>query len=117
MTYDKVNGSLSLMGQVLANRSDGTQVMMCPWSIADGGYFYFKTQFGMTVARDLKYKGMGLSFKPTSASASYKIDSFILVDFSGEPSNNTYQGPSSILSFGRYGYGLRSLSYLVKISQ
>lgn len=117
MTYDKVNGSLSLMGQVLANRSDGTQVMMCPWSIADGGYFYFTTQFGMTVARDLKYKGMVLSFKPTSASASYKIDSFILVDFSGEPSNNTYQGPSSILSFGRYGYGLRSLSYLVKISQ
>ena len=106
--YSQARGTLSLVYQDLGNyKINGTtyDVRLCPWSIADGGYFTWSSGVGM----DLKpVSGSNMLFKfVDNGKWSYAVDSFIFVTFS----NGNYD--SSGLS---YTPRLRYTSYLQKIN-
>lgn len=94
LTYDKATGALSLNTQHLLD-VDGNQLWLCPWKVLDGsGTFTWATDAGMIISRDISQQGTVLTFEPNDY-AGLTPDSFILVFFSGSPSNSTFIGTAS----------------------
>lgn len=96
LTYDKAAGTLSLNTQQLLD-VDGNQLWLCPWNAFDSGTFTWATSAGMVISRDISEKGTVLTFE-TNDYAGLTTDSFILVFFSGAPSNSTYLGTAKGMS-------------------
>ena len=90
LTYDKTSGTLSLNTQHLIDVGDN-QVWLCGWNAFGEGYFTWSTDAGMIVSRDTNEAGTVLKFEPNDY-VGLTTDSFILVLFSGSPSNDTYKG-------------------------
>ena len=90
LTYDKTSGSLSLNTQHLIDVGDN-QVWLCGWNAFGEGYLTWSTDAGMIVSRDTNEAGTVLKFEPNDY-VGLTTDSFILVLFSGSPSNDTYKG-------------------------
>lgn len=90
LTYDKTSGTLSLNTQHLIDVGDN-QVWLCGWNAFGEGYLTWSTDAGMIVSRDTNEAGTVLKFEPNDY-AGLTTDSFILVLFSGSPSNDTYVG-------------------------
>lgn len=114
LKYNKMNGTLDLCTQSVG--TDGSNlVYLCAWSLADGGYFTWSTDAGMTLSRDLSKEGTVLSFA-NNGGYNLNIDSFILILFSGEPSNDTYIGVEKNKSWFVNGdYRLPYMKTLTKI--
>lgn len=94
LTYDKATGALNLNTQHLLD-VDGNQLWLCPWKVLDGsGTFTWATDAGMIISRDISQQGTVLTFEPNDY-AGLTPDSFILVFFSGSPSNSTFKGTAS----------------------
>lgn len=93
LTYDKAAGTLNLNTQHLLD-VDGNQLWLCPWNAFDSGSFTWATSAGMVISRDISKQGTVLTFE-TNDYAGLTTDSFILVFFSGAPSNSTYQGTAN----------------------
>lgn len=93
LTYDKTSGTLSLNTQHLIDMGDN-QVWLCGWNaFGEKGTFTWSTDAGMIVSRDTNEAGTVLKFEPNDY-AWLTTDSFILVLFSGSPSNDTFVGPA-----------------------
>ncbi len=93
LTYDKTSGTLSLNTQHLIDMGDN-QVWLCGWNaFGEEGTFTWSTDAGMIVSRDTNEAGTVLKFEPNDY-AWLTTDSFILVLFSGSPSNDTFVGPA-----------------------
>ena len=92
LTYDKTSGTLSLNTQHLIDMGD-KQVWLCGWNAFGEGYLTWSTDAGMIVSRDTNEAGTVLKFEPNDY-AWLTTDSFILVLFSGSPSNDTFVGPA-----------------------
>lgn len=90
LTYDKTSGTLSLNTQHLIDMGDN-QVWLCGWNAFGEGYLTWSTDAGMIVSRDTNEAGTVLKFEPNDY-VGLTTDSFILVLFSGSPSNDTYKG-------------------------
>lgn len=90
LTYDKTSGTLSLNTQHLIDMGD-KQVWLCGWNAFGEGYLTWSTDAGMIVSRDTNEAGTVLKFEPNDYGG-LTTDSFILVLFSGSPSNDTYVG-------------------------
>ncbi len=90
LTYDKAAGTLSLNTQQLLD-VNGNQLWLCPWNAFESGTFTWATSAGMVISRDISKQGTVLTFEPNDY-AGLTADSFILVFFSGAPSNSTYMG-------------------------
>ena len=90
LTYDKTSGTLSLNTQHLIDMGD-KQVWLCGWNAFGEGYLTWSTDAGMIVSRDTNEAGTVLKFEPNDY-VGLTTDSFILVLFSGSPSNDTYVG-------------------------
>ena len=90
LTYDKTSGTLSLNTQHLIDVGD-YQVWLCGWNAFGEGYLTWSTDAGMIVSRDTNEAGTVLKFEPNDYGG-LTTDSFILVLFSGSPSNDTYVG-------------------------
>lgn len=90
LTYDKTSGTLSLNTQHLIDVGDN-QVWLCGWNAFGEGYLTWSTDAGMIVSRDTNEAGTVLKFEPNDY-VGLTTDSFILVLFSGSPSNDTYVG-------------------------
>lgn len=90
LTYDKTSGTLSLNTQHLIDVGD-YQVWLCGWNAFGEGYLTWSTDAGMIVSRDTNEAGTVLKFEPNDY-VGLTTDSFILVLFSGSPSNDTYVG-------------------------
>lgn len=90
LTYDKTSGTLSLNTQHLIDMGD-KQVWLCGWNAFGEGYLTWSTDAGMIVSRDTNEAGTVLKFKPNDY-VGLTTDSFILVLFSGSPSNDTFVG-------------------------
>lgn len=90
LTYDKTSGTLSLNTQHLIDMGDN-QVWLCGWNAFGEGYLTWSTDAGMIVSRDINEAGTVLKFEPNDY-VGLTTDSFILVLFSGSPSNDTYKG-------------------------
>lgn len=90
LTYDKTSGTLSLNTQHLIDVGD-YQVWLCGWNAFGEGYLTWSTDAGMIVSRDTNEAGTVLKFEPNDY-VGLTTDSFILVLFSGSPSNDTYKG-------------------------
>lgn len=90
LTYDKTSGTLSLNTQHLIDMGD-YQVWLCGWNAFGEGYFTWSTDAGMIVSRDTNEAGTVLKFEPNDY-VGLTTDSFILVLFSGSPSNDTFVG-------------------------
>lgn len=90
LTYDKASGTLSLNTQHLIDMGD-KQVWLCGWNAFGEGYFTWSTDAGMIVSRDTNEAGTVLKFEPNDY-VGLTTDSFILVLFSGSPSNDTFVG-------------------------
>lgn len=90
LTYDKTSGTLSLNTQHLIDMGD-KQVWLCGWNAFGEGYLTWSTDAGMIVSRDTNEAGTVLKFEPNDY-VGLTTDSFILVLFSGSPSNDTYKG-------------------------
>lgn len=90
LTYDKTSGTLSLNTQHLIDVGDN-QVWLCGWNAFGEGYLTWSTDAGMIVSRDTNEAGTVLKFEPNDY-VRLTTDSFILVLFSGSPSNDTYKG-------------------------
>lgn len=90
LTYDKTSGTLSLNTQHLIDVGDN-QVWLCGWNAFGEGYFTWSTDAGMIVSRDTNEAGTVLKFEPNDY-VGLTTDSFILVLFSGSPSNDTFVG-------------------------
>mgnify|MGYP002558973229 FL=1 len=90
LTYDKTSGTLSLNTQHLIDMGD-KQVWLCGWNAFGEGYFTWSTDAGMIVSRDTNEAGTVLKFEPNDY-VGLTTDSFILVLFSGSPSNDTFVG-------------------------
>lgn len=90
LTYDKTSGTLSLNTQHLIDMGDN-QVWLCGWNAFGEGYFTWSTDAGMIVSRDTNEAGTVLKFEPNDY-VGLTTDSFILVLFSGSPSNDTFVG-------------------------
>lgn len=90
LTYDKASGTLSLNTQHLIDVGD-KQVWLCGWNAFGEGYFTWSTDAGMIVSRDTNEAGTVLKFEPNDY-VGLTTDSFILVLFSGSPSNDTFVG-------------------------
>lgn len=90
LTYDKTSGTLSLNTQHLIDVGD-KQVWLCGWNAFGEGYFTWSTDAGMIVSRDTNEAGTVLKFEPNDY-VGLTTDSFILVLFSGSPSNDTFVG-------------------------
>ena len=90
LTYDKTSGTLSLNTQHLIDVGD-KQVWLCGWNAFGEGYLTWSTDAGMIVSRDTNESGTVLKFEPNDY-VGLTTDSFILVLFSGSPSNDTYVG-------------------------
>ena len=90
LTYDKTSGTLSLNTQHLIDVGDN-QVWLCGWNAFGEGYLTWSTDAGMIVSRDTNEAGTVLKFEPHDY-VGLTTDSFILVLFSGSPSNDTYKG-------------------------
>lgn len=114
LNYDKASGTLFWPAQqVGTDPESGNRIYSLAWSLANGGYFYFSLAYGLTLSHDLSQTDgfwLGLS----DETSPYGIDSFILCEFSGTPSNSTYVGTSKNIVFGTGSYGLRYASYLEK---
>lgn len=97
LTYDKALGTLNLKTQHLFD-VNGYQLWLCPWRVLDGsGTFTWATDAGMVLSRDISKTGTVLTFAANDY-AGLTPDSFILVLFSGTPSNSTYKGTASGMS-------------------
>ncbi len=96
LTYDKAAGTLSLNTQQLLD-VNGNQLWLCPWNAFDSGTFTWATSAGMVISRDISKQGTVLTFE-TNDYAGLTTDSFILVFFSGAPSNSTYLGTAKGMS-------------------
>lgn len=93
LTYDKTSGTLSLNTQHLIDVGD-YQVWLCAWNaFGEKGPLTWSTDAGMIVSRDTNEAGTVLKFEPNDY-AWLTTDSFILVLFSGSPSNDTFVGPA-----------------------
>ena len=90
LTYDKTSGTLSLNTQHLIDMGDN-QVWLCGWNAFGEGYLTWSTDAGMIVSRDTNEAGTVLKFEPNDY-VGLTTDSFILVLFSGSPSNDTFVG-------------------------
>ena len=90
LTYDKTSGTLSLNTQHLIDMGD-KQVWLCGWNAFGEGYLTWSTDAGMIVSRDTNEAGTVLKFEPNDY-VGLTTDSFILVLFSGSPSNDTFVG-------------------------
>ena len=90
LTYDKTSGTLSLNTQHLIDMGD-KQVWLCGWNAFGEGYLTWSTDAGMIVSRDTNEAGPVLKFEPNDY-VGLTTDSFILVLFSGSPSNDTFVG-------------------------
>ena len=90
LTYDKTSGTLSLNTQHLIDMGD-KQVWLCGWNAFGEGYLTWSTDAGMIVSRDTNEEGTVLKFEPNDY-VGLPTDSFILVLFSGSPSNDTFVG-------------------------
>lgn len=90
LTYDKTSGTLSLNTQHLIDMGD-YQVWLCGWNAFGEGYLTWSTDAGMIVSRDTNEEGTVLKFEPNDY-VGLTTDSFILVLFSGSPSNDTFVG-------------------------
>ena len=90
LTYDKTSGTLSLNTQHLIDMGD-KQVWLCGWNAFGEGYLTWSTDAGMIVSRDTNEEGTVLKFEPNDY-VGLTTDSFILVLFSGSPSNDTFVG-------------------------
>lgn len=90
LTYDKTSGTLSLNTQHLIDMGD-KQVWLCGWNAFGEGYLTWSTDAGMIVSRDTNETGTVLKFEPNDY-VGLTTDSFILVLFSGSPSNDTFVG-------------------------
>lgn len=90
LTYDKTSGTLSLNTQHLIDMGD-KQVWLCGWNAFGEGYLTWSTNAGMIVSRDTNEAGTVLKFEPNDY-VGLTTDSFILVLFSGSPSNDTFVG-------------------------
>ncbi len=90
LTYDKAAGTLSLNTQQLLD-VDGNQLWLCGWNAFGEGYYTWSTDAGMVISRDISKQGTVLTFEPNDY-AGLTTDSFILVFFSGAPSNSTILG-------------------------
>lgn len=90
LTYDKAAGTLNLNTQHLIDVGDN-QVWLCGWNAFGEGYLTWSTDAGMIVSRDTNEAGTVLKFEPNDY-VGLTTDSFILVLFSGSPSNDTYKG-------------------------
>lgn len=90
LTYDKTSGTLSLNTQHLIDMGD-KQVWLCGWNAFGEGYLTWSTDAGMIVSRDTNEAGTVLKFEPNDY-VRLTTDSFILVLFSGSPSNDTFVG-------------------------
>ena len=90
LTYDKTSGTLSLNTQHLIDVGDN-QVWLCGWNAFGEGNLTWSTDAGMIVSRDTNEAGTVLKFEPNDY-VGLTTDSFILVLFSGSPSNDTYKG-------------------------
>ena len=90
LTYDKTSGTLSLNTQHLIDMGD-KQVWLCGWNAFGEGYLTWSTDAGMIVSRDTNEAGTVLKFEPNDY-VGQTTDSFILVLFSGSPSNDTFVG-------------------------
>ena len=90
LTYDKTSGTLSLNTQHLIDVGDN-QVWLCGWNAFGEGYLTWSTDAGMIVSRDTNEAGTVLKFEPNDY-VGLTTDSFILVLFSGSPSNDTFVG-------------------------
>lgn len=90
LTYDKASGTLSLNTQHLIDMGD-KQVWLCGWNAFGEGYLTWSTDAGMIVSRDTNEAGTVLKFEPNDY-VGLTTDSFILVLFSGSPSNDTFVG-------------------------
>lgn len=90
LTYDKTSGTLSLNSQHLIDMGD-KQVWLCGWNAFGEGYLTWSTDAGMIVSRDTNEAGTVLKFEPNDY-VGLTTDSFILVLFSGSPSNDTFVG-------------------------
>ena len=96
LTYDKASGTLNLNTQHLVDVGD-YQLWLCGWNAFGEGYFTWSTDAGMVVSRDTDETGTVLKLEPNDY-AGLTTDSFILVLFSGTPSNNTYVGSAKGIS-------------------
>ena len=67
------------------------QVWLCGWNAFGEGYLTWSTDAGMIVSRDTNEAGTVLKFEPNDY-VGLTTDSFILVLFSGSPSNDTFVG-------------------------
>lgn len=90
LTYDKTSGTLGLNTQHLIDMGD-KQVWLCGWNAFGEGYLTWSTDAGMIVSRDTNEAGTVLKFEPNDY-VGLTTDSFILVLFSGSPSNDTFVG-------------------------
>ena len=90
LTYDKTSGTLSLNTQHLIDMGD-KQVWLCGWNAFGEGYLTWSTDAGMIVSRDTNEAGTVLKFEPNDY-VGLTTASFILVLFSGSPSNDTFVG-------------------------
>lgn len=96
LTYDKASGTLNLNTQHLFD-VNGNQLWLCGWNAFGEGYFTWSTDAGMVISRDISQQGTVLTFEPNDY-AGLTTDSFILVLFSGTPSNSTYLGSAQGMS-------------------
>lgn len=117
LTYDKTSGTLSLNTQHLIDMGD-KQVWLCGWNAFGEGYLTWSTDAGMIVSRDTNEAGTVLKFEPNDY-VGLTTDSFILVLFSGSPSNDTFVGNAKgidALYISPGDYRLVGLETLTKIN-
>nr|MBP7472002.1 DUF4302 domain-containing protein [Prevotella sp.] len=107
LTYNKIDGTLSLCAQALCKKDDH-YVCMLAWSLSSGGSVYLSYSNGMKLQWD-NTDTSGTVLKFSSLIAGTGVDSFILAD-SSDPniSNDSFIGWSST----NFGYGSYKMPYL-----
>ena len=122
MTYDIKTGRVSLgyqavakpdTDEVLVNEDKDMIVVLCPWSVSDGGSLWFNSSLGMEAVWNGDEDLPVFTWKDWGLVRSFHTDSFILYyyDSNGESS---YGGGAEEYSFTGGTHQLSNLSTLIK---
>ena len=90
LTYNRISGALDWNSQNVYTDAKGNQFWLCAWGLkTQKGSFTWSPKAGFTLAKDIKATGTVLK---VSTNDYFNADSYVLVEFAGPASNDTYVG-------------------------
>lgn len=122
MSYDIKTGRVSLSYQVVAKpdsdeaivNDNDMIVVLCPWSVADGGSLWFNSSLGMEAVWNRDEDLPVFTWKDWGLVRSFHTDSFILYYYDPNGEESSYGGAAEGYSFTGGTHQLSNLTTLIK---